>query len=133
MLSKNIPEITPIFEQQDLDRYAPRHRDLNRSNWSRHLRGLWRLQRHLTQMSKTNAYARGESSHAQPLGFLIDDFEAHLARGAFDNAEGGFIAARVQVFALRVHDVHDLFARYFADLFFVRLFRAGGNVGRFLQ
>ena len=34
---------------------------------------------------------------------------------------------------LRLHDVHDLFARDFADLRLVRLFRTGGDVGGFLQ
>src|SRR5207248_4300606 len=45
---------------------------------------------------------------------LIDDFETHLTGGAGNDAEGGFIVARVEVFALGVHDVHDLFARDFA-------------------
>jgi len=53
---------------------------------------------------------------------LIDDFEAHLAGGAGDDLEAGFVVARVQVFALGVHDVHDLFACHFADLGFVGLF-----------
>ena len=54
--------------------------------------------------------------------FLIDDFEAHLPGGAFDDAEGSFVAARVQVFGFRFDDVHHLFARDFADFFFVRFF-----------
>src|ERR1700693_3294210 len=53
---------------------------------------------------------------------LIDDFEAHLAGGAGDDAEGGFVVARVQIFGFRFHDVHDLLARHFADFLFVRLF-----------
>src|SRR5206468_2494346 len=48
----------------------------------------------------------------------IGDLEAHLAGGAGDDAEGGFVVARVEVFALGVHDVHHLFARDLADLCF---------------
>ncbi len=51
---------------------------------------------------------------------LFDDFEAHLAGGAGDDSESGFIIPRVEVFALRVHDVHHLFARDFTDFRFVR-------------
>src|ERR1051325_10574144 len=47
--------------------------------------------------------------------------------------EAGFVAARVQILGLRFHDLHDLFARDFADLRFVRLLRAGGDVRGFLQ
>ena len=47
--------------------------------------------------------------------------------------KAGFVVARVQVFALGLHDVHDLFARDFADLGLVRLLGAGGDVGRFFQ
>src|SRR5437773_3676975 len=36
----------------------------------------------------------------------ICDFKAHLTGGTGDDAEGGFVVARVQVLALRVHDVH---------------------------
>src|SRR5437588_11364237 len=64
---------------------------------------------------------------------LIGDLEAHLAGGAGNDAEGSFVVAGVEVFALGVHDVHDLFARDLADLCLVRFFRAGGDVGRFLQ
>jgi hypothetical protein len=64
---------------------------------------------------------------------LIDDFEAHLTGGAGDDAEGGFVVACVQVFALHVDDVHDLSARDFANFGLVRLFGTGGDVGRFLQ
>ena len=53
--------------------------------------------------------------------------------GAGDDTEGGFVVARVQVFALGVHDIHDLFARDLADFGFVRLFGPGGDVGRFFQ
>src|SRR5205814_641687 len=64
---------------------------------------------------------------------LIDDLEAHLAGGAGDDTEAGFVAARVQVFAFQLHDVHDLFASDFADFRFVRLLGTGGNVRRLLQ
>ena len=64
--------------------------------------------------------------------YLIDDFEAHLPGGAGDDTDGGFVVARVEVFALGVHDVHDLFARDFAHFGFVRLFGAGSDVGCFL-
>ena len=53
---------------------------------------------------------------------LIDDLEAHLPGGAFDDAEGGFVVAGVQVFAFRVDDIQHLFARDLADLLFVRFF-----------
>jgi hypothetical protein len=71
--------------------------------------------------------------HRKLRGFhgLIDNFEAHLAGGAGDNAKGGFVIARVEVFALGVHDVHDLFTRHFADLRFVGFFRTGSDIGRF--
>jgi hypothetical protein len=64
---------------------------------------------------------------------LIADFEAHLTGGAGDDRESGFIVARTQVFALGVHNVHDLLARDFADFRFVRLFGAGSDAGGFLQ
>src|ERR1700745_2241074 len=64
---------------------------------------------------------------------LIGDFEAHLASGAGDDAEGGLIVARVEVFAFGVYDVHDLFARDFADFGLVWLLGTGGDVGCFLQ
>ena len=67
------------------------------------------------------------------MSILVDDLEAHLAGGAGDDAETGFITARVQVFGFRFHDVHDLFARDRADFDLVRLFGTGGNVGGFLQ
>ena len=62
------------------------------------------------------------TSFAIRIAELVDDFEAHLAGGAGDDAEAGFLGARVQVFALGVHDVDDLFARHFADFCFVRFF-----------
>jgi hypothetical protein len=43
---------------------------------------------------------------------LIDDLEAHLAGGAGDDAEAGFVTARVQVFGFRFHDVYDLSNRF---------------------
>jgi hypothetical protein len=52
---------------------------------------------------------------------LIDNLEAHLTGGAGDDAEGGFVIARVEVFGLRFHDVHDLFASDSADFDLVRL------------
>jgi hypothetical protein len=61
---------------------------------------------------------------------LIDDFEAHLAGGAGDDAEGGFVVARVQVLGFRFHDVHDLFARNLADFGFVWLFGTGSDIRR---
>ena len=64
---------------------------------------------------------------------LLDDFEAHLPGGAGDDLEAGFVVARVEIFALRFHDVHDLLARHFADLRLVRLFRAGGDIRGLLQ
>jgi uncharacterized protein (DUF885 family) len=51
----------------------------------------------------------------------IDDLQAHLPGSAGDDAEGGFVVACVQVFALGSDDVHDLFASDAADLCFVRL------------
>ena len=53
-----------------------------------------------------------------------------MAGGAGDDAEGGFVGARVQVFGFRFHDVHDLFARDFADLRFVWLFGTGSDIRR---
>ncbi|PYL56236.1 MAG: DUF885 domain-containing protein [Verrucomicrobia bacterium] len=53
---------------------------------------------------------------------LIGDFQAHLAGGAGNDAESGFVVVRVEVFALGVHDVHDLFARDRTDLGLVGLF-----------
>src|SRR3954469_12259392 len=67
------------------------------------------------------------------MSILVDDFEAHLAGGTGNNAEGSFVVTRVQIVLLRSYDVHDLFARDLADLVFVRFFRAGGDVGRLLQ
>ncbi len=58
----------------------------------------------------------------RPNSILIDDLEAHLAGGAGDDAEGGFVIARIQVFGFRFHDIHDLFARDFSNFLFVRLF-----------
>ena len=66
------------------------------------------------------------------VSILIRDFQPHLTGRAGDNAEGGFVVTRVQVFALGVHDIHDLFAADLANLGFVRLFRTGGDVGRLL-
>jgi len=56
-----------------------------------------------------------------------------LTGGTGDDLEPGFIGARVQVFAFRGHDVHDLFARDLADFSLVWLFGAGCDVCRFLQ
>src|SRR3954471_3424140 len=83
----------------------------------------------LARLRPTKLPGKGNSAK----GRLIDDLEAHLAGGTRDNAETRFIAARVQVFGLRFHDIHDLFARHFADLRLVRLFRAGGDVRGLLQ
>jgi hypothetical protein len=64
---------------------------------------------------------------------LIDDFEAHLAGGAGDDAESGFVVARVQILGFRFHDVHDLFTRDFADLGLVWFFGTGGDIRRLFQ
>src|SRR4051812_35777110 len=64
---------------------------------------------------------------------LIDDLEPHLPGSASDHAESGFVATRVQVFALGVDDVHYLFASDFSDFGLVRLFRTGSDVRGFLE
>ena len=56
-----------------------------------------------------------------------------MAGGAGDDLEAGFVVSRIKILSLRFHDVHDLFARDFADFRFVRLLRTSGDVGRFLQ
>jgi hypothetical protein len=76
---------------------------------------------------------RGPVDPRGPRLTLIADLEAHLTSGAGDDAKRGFVVTSVQVFSLRVHDIHHLFSRNFANLRFVRLFGAGRNVGRFLQ
>ena len=63
----------------------------------------------------------------------VYNLEAHLAGGAGDDAEGGFIASRIQVLRLCLNDIHDLFARYLADLCLVRFFGTSGDVRRFLN
>ena len=63
---------------------------------------------------------------------LIDDFHAHLAGRAGDDSESGDVVACVLILALRVHDVHDLFARDLSNFSLVRFFRTGGDVGRLL-
>jgi hypothetical protein len=77
---------------------------------------------HFGEAPKPTRGARALPNPWNPRFRSIGDFEAHLAGGAGDNAEGGFVVAGIQVFALRIHDVHDLFARDFADFGFVRLF-----------
>ena len=47
---------------------------------------------------------------------LVDDFNTHRTRGAFDNLDRLFGACRVKVFFLNLDDFLDLSARYFADL-----------------
>ena len=84
-------------------------------------------------MSLRFYFRRSQTAATSQLSTLIGDLEPHLAGGAGDDAEGGFVVARVEVFALGVDDVHDLFARDLADLGFVCLFRPGGDVGRFFQ
>ena len=63
----------------------------------------------------------------------ICDFEAHLAGGAGDDAEGGFVVVRVEVFALRVHDVHDLFARDFPTLVLLGSFEPAAMFAAFFN
>src|SRR5437773_3940765 len=85
-------------------------------------------------IQETPAEKAWRLSQASCLTFeSICDFEAHLAGGAGDDAEGGFVVVRVEVFAFGVHDIHDLFARDLAHLCFVWLFCTGGDVGRFFQ
>ena len=48
-------------------------------------------------------------------------------------AETGFLAGRVQVLHLELHDVHDLLFRDLANLLLIWLFRAGSNPRRFFQ
>ena len=62
----------------------------------------------------------------------VNNLEAHLAGGAGDDAESGFVVACIQVFRLRLHDVHHLLACYFANLGLVRFFGTGSDVSRFL-
>jgi hypothetical protein len=62
----------------------------------------------------------------------VDNFETHLAGRAGDDAEGGFITSRIQVLRLCLNDIHDLLARYLADLRLVRFFGTSGDVCRFL-
>ena len=62
----------------------------------------------------------------------VDNLEAHLAGGAGDDAKSGFVVACIQVFRLRLHDVHHLLACYFANLGLVRFFGTGSDVSRFL-
>ena len=62
----------------------------------------------------------------------VDDLETHLAGGAGDDAKGGFIVSRIQIFRLCFDDIHDLFARHFPDLRLVRFLRTGGDVCGFL-
>ena len=52
----------------------------------------------------------------------VTNLEAHLAGGAGDDAESGFVVARIQVFRLRLYDVHHLLACYFTNLNLVRFF-----------
>jgi len=52
----------------------------------------------------------------------VDNLEAHLAGGAGDDAESGFVVACIQVFRLRLYDVHHLLACYFTNLNLVRFF-----------
>ena len=52
----------------------------------------------------------------------VDNLEPHLAGGAGDDAESGFVVARIQVFRLRLYDVHHLLACYFTNLNLVRFF-----------
>ena len=52
----------------------------------------------------------------------VNNLEAHLAGGAGDNAESGFVVACIQVFRLRLYDVHHLLACYFTNLNLVRFF-----------
>src|SRR4030095_8797194 len=70
---------------------------------------------------------------ASKLAILINHLKPHLPGSAGDDAEASFCVARVQVFALGVHDVHDLFARDLADFGLVRLLRTCGDVGCFLE
>ena len=76
---------------------------------------------------------RGNSTFPEAISDLVDDIEAHLTGSAGDDAEGGFVTPRVEVFPLRFHDIHYLFARDLADFGFVRFFRASGDVCRFFQ
>jgi len=62
----------------------------------------------------------------------VDNLEAHLAGGAGDDAESGFVVACIQVFRLRLHDVHHLLACYFTNFDLVRFFGTGSDVSRFL-
>src|SRR5689334_6299673 len=62
----------------------------------------------------------------------VDDFETHLAGSAGDDAESSFIVSRIQVLRLRLNDIHDLLARYFANLRLVGFLGTGGDVCGFL-
>ena len=62
----------------------------------------------------------------------VDNLEAHLAGGAGDDAESGFVVACIQVFRLRLHDVHHLLACHFTNFDLVRFFGTGSDVSRFL-
>jgi hypothetical protein len=62
----------------------------------------------------------------------VNNLEAHLAGGAGDDAESGFVVACIQVFRLRLHDVHHLLACHFTNFDLVRFFGTGSDIGRFL-
>src|SRR4029079_4859286 len=62
----------------------------------------------------------------------VDDFETHLAGSAGDGAESSFIVSRIQVLRLCPNDIHDLLARHFPHLHFVRFLGTGSDVCGFL-
>ena len=71
-------------------------------------------------LPQVERWRRRNRAGLQSCYFLLDDFETHLSRRAGDDAEGGFVVTRIEIFGLRFDDVHDLFARDLAHLGFVR-------------
>ena len=63
----------------------------------------------------------------------VDDFDAHVAGGAGDDADARLFALGVEVLLLELDDLEQLLAGDLADLVLVRAGRTGGDVGGLLQ
>src|ERR1039457_3210826 len=63
----------------------------------------------------------------------VDDFDAHVAGGAGDHADGGFFAVGVEIGLLEFDDLDDLLLGDLADLVRVGLGGTGGDAGGLLQ
>src|SRR5882672_9773746 len=64
---------------------------------------------HVDSSATSTLIARRPSQASCVTSKLVGDFQTHLTGGAGDDAEGGFVVAGIEVFALGVHDIHDLF------------------------